>query len=274
MLALLPALLLLTLVEPPAHAIEESQTVLPPPISMPADRAAASYQIYSILMPIGETGNPTWPHDLWLIQDTTIALVPVAEPCSPSIKNGQDSEMNPHTAVHPAEEGREDFAEILQDFDGRCHDRIALEANKLKAKVSVRLLNEEGQKEFRRLRSEEHSDPALASKYKGAPALYAFSEVYFNAHATVALVYATQWCGSLCAQGSWIALALRDGHWHSLNWGSDSWISRVTSGRPCAPKPQANKTSPPLLPRRSAPRATQTSLTARRQSSLAPSRPS
>jgi hypothetical protein len=37
-------------------------------ISVPADRAAASYQIYSDLIPLGETAGAGWPHELWPIQ--------------------------------------------------------------------------------------------------------------------------------------------------------------------------------------------------------------
>jgi len=57
------------------------------------------------------------------------------------------------------------------------------------------------------------------------PALYGFSEVYFNAHHTVALVYATHWCGALCGQGFWVALALEDGQWKPLRWSATTWIS-------------------------------------------------
>jgi hypothetical protein len=45
-----------------------------PGMSMPADRAEASYSIYSSLIPLGETAGKDCPHELWLIQDTTITI--------------------------------------------------------------------------------------------------------------------------------------------------------------------------------------------------------
>lgn len=42
---------------------------------------------------------------------------------------------------------------------------------------------------------------------------------------TVALVYATQWCGMLCGQGLWLAFALENGEWKPLNWNASTWIS-------------------------------------------------
>lgn len=201
-----------------------------PPIPMPTNRAADSYQIYSSLLPLGETASPGWPHDLWLIADTTIAAVPQDQPCKPPAKADQ-TDMNPHVAVHPSDDRRQDFQEILDDFDAHCHDRIALNAESFNTKVPVRLLTPDEQKEFSFTRGGilRPVDPAAVAaakaKYAGAPSLYSFSEVYFNLHRTVALVYATHWCGSLCGQGFWIAFALDNGHWKSLNWDATTWIS-------------------------------------------------
>jgi hypothetical protein len=68
-------------------------------------------------------------------------------------------------------------------------------------------------------------DSDTTAKYRGAPALYGFSEVYFNANHTAALVYATDWCGNLCAHGFWVAFAFERGRWQRLNWNSTMWIS-------------------------------------------------
>jgi hypothetical protein len=133
--------------------------------------------------------------------------------------------MNPHVGVHPPEDQRQDFNEILTDFDLHCHDRVALDPHKFTLSPPVRMLNPQQQKAFRISRSGEPKDPAIAAKYKGAPALYAFSEVYFNLHHTVALVYATHWCGNLCGEGFWLAFGLKDGKWQPLPWNSTHWIS-------------------------------------------------
>lgn len=202
-------------------AVSGQQTLTPPAILMPADRLADSYRIYSSLLPLGETAGPNWPHDLLLIQDTTITVVPQNLPCNDSLS----SEMNPHQAVHPSDGSRQDFAEILADFDRHCHDRLILDRSAFRVSTPVRLLNVQEQKEFQSTREARNPNTAAARKYEGAAALYAFSEVYFNAHHTVALVYATHWCGGLCGQGFWIALALKNGQWIPLPWIASHWIS-------------------------------------------------
>jgi hypothetical protein len=215
---LLAALLFFPWAHPGA---QESQPELPPPIPMPADRAAASYEIYAALVPSGETAGPGWPHDLFLVRDTTISAIQPGKPCR--IQPPTDDDMNPHVAVHPAEEDRRDFEEILQDFDKHCHERLSL--HPWKSALPIRLLNDDEQKEFESTREPKNRNSPIPFKYKGAAALYGFSQVYFNAHSTVGMVYVTTWCGNLCGQGWWSAFALKDGQWRSLRWGSTSWIS-------------------------------------------------
>jgi hypothetical protein len=196
------------------------------PLPMPADRAADSYQIYSSLIPLGETGGNDWPHAMWLVEDTTITAIPSDQPCEgkPGATHFESS-LNPHAAVHPPDNQQQDFNEILADFDRHCHDRIALDPHRWTLSQPVHLLNQQEQKAFRLSRAGEPRDLVAAAKYKGAPALYAFSEVYFNLRHTVALVYATHWCGNLCGQGFWLAFGLKDGKWQPLPWNSTHWIS-------------------------------------------------
>lgn len=163
----------------------------PTPISMPSDKVAESYRIYSSLIPLGETANKDWPHDLWLIQETTVTLVPADQSCAPDPAKKQSIDMNPHFSVHPPEKYAQDFLEILRDFDAHCHDRTLLDANAFNLTVPVHLLTPDEQKEFQNTRAPALRDSAAGAKFKGAPALYGFSEVYFNAAHTVALVYAT-----------------------------------------------------------------------------------
>jgi hypothetical protein len=200
-----------------ATAFGASQPISP-------DRAEDSYAIYSQLLPLGETAS--WPASYYDVRDTTITAVQSDSPCSiPSgtapidrVRGG----MNPHVAVSPAERDRQDYEEILADFDTHCHERLTLSADFWKAKLPVQLLNEEEQSEFMDSR---HSNSVTAEKYKGSAALYAFSQVYFNAHHTTAMVYATHWCGGLCGEGFWIAFARENGLWKQIHWRSISWIS-------------------------------------------------
>ena len=207
--------------------LAQSKTPADPHVPIPEDRAADSYRIYSALIPVGETAGNGWPHDLWLIEDVTVTLVQPNQPCAPpSNAPGTqpfNASMNPHVAVQPPEDWKQDYAEILADFDLHCHDRLTFDPKRFNVTAPLRLLTPDQQKDFQAHR--DRLDPASANPYKGAPALYGFSEVYFNARHTVALVYATQWCGNLCAQGFWVAFALKDGQWKPMQWSSTTWIS-------------------------------------------------
>ena len=192
-----------------------------PPIPMPQDRAADSYSIYSVLLPVGELADPGWTRDLWLLSDTTVALVPPDQPCLAQEAEGID--MNPHVAVEPPADRRQDFAELLDDFDRRCHERIHLTSEAFNLVVPLRLLSQTEQEEFVRARFDPNAGmegDLLTARYKGAPGLSMFSQVYFNAHHTMAMVYASGWCGGLCAQSYWQVLGVEDGSWKRLGWRS------------------------------------------------------
>ena len=197
------------------------------PIPMPSDRAGASYRIYSMLMPVGELGGRDWPHGLWLLADTTVTLVQPDQPCIP--EGSEPVGMNPHVALQPPPDQAQDYAELLEDFDRHCHDRILLTAEPFKVAVPLRVLTKQEQDEFMATRfavpGANKVDPAVALKYEGAPGLSSFSEVYFNAHHTVAMVYGWGWCGGLCGQGFWSVFALKDGEWKSLRWNSSIVMS-------------------------------------------------
>ncbi|HEX4066029.1 MAG TPA: hypothetical protein VHZ09_08380 [Acidobacteriaceae bacterium] len=126
--------------------------------------------------------------------------------------------MNPHIAVHPPASAAKDFAEIMEDFDAHCHERWSLNPGLWHTTTPVRLATRTEQQEFVHDRSMRTPPQVLTDEYAGAPALYGFSEIYFNANHTVALVYATQWCGTLCAERMWVAFAREEGAWKQLSW--------------------------------------------------------
>jgi hypothetical protein len=197
-------------------------SVFTPSIPMSPDRVADSYAIYSSLIPVGETAGKNWPHDLWLVADATIGMSPDT-PCKPTAPSL--APMNPHFAVVPPENDKQDYAEILADFDAHCHERIALAANGWTTTAPVRLLSPAEQEEFRAARfASPEPESAVAAKYKGAPALYSFSQVYFNTGHTVALVEASLWCGSQCAQSFWVALGKENWQWKPM---AGAWGIRV-----------------------------------------------
>jgi hypothetical protein len=53
----------------------------------------------------------------------------------------------------------------------------------------------------------------LSSKYAGYPGVTFFSQVYFNAAHTAALVYMNNWCANLCAAGEWVYLEKHGATW-------------------------------------------------------------
>ena len=196
---------------------------------MPPDRAEASYLLYSRLMPVAESAGQGWPHALFLVQDKTAEMVPSDQPCHAEAGGSGAFERmtNPHSSVHPPESDREDFEQILVDFDHHCHERIQLDATSWKASAPVHILDEAGQSDYWSTHNATRQKGAVAepSKYAGAPGIFIFSEAFFNTHHTVALIYAGVHCGSLCGQWLWYAFRFKDGQWLPLKWSSTVMMS-------------------------------------------------
>ena len=213
---------------PPADSLFSPQTLAQggamaplPAVPMPQDRAGDSYSIYQELMPVGELGSKGWPRDLWLLSDTTVSIVPPNVGCLPDDYGRSGGNMNPHTAVVPPSDAVQDFNEMLEDFDRTCHERVHLTPESFTMVVPLRLLTPSEQDEFVTTRYDPNAGPQgdlLTAKYKGAPGLSSFSQVYFNAHHTVAMVYATGWCGGVCQQSYWQVLGVENGQWKRLGW--------------------------------------------------------
>jgi len=83
---------------------------------MPQDGAADSYDIYSDLLPGHEIEWGDAPRSFWLIEGTTTAE-PLDSPCATG------GIMNPHAAIQAPQSQKGAFAEVLADFDRRCHER-------------------------------------------------------------------------------------------------------------------------------------------------------
>lgn len=197
-----------------------------PPVDMPAEQATDSYAIYSQLMPLGETAGAQWPHAQFLLQDATVSVVELNQPCAPTGKANPFeflASMNPHLSIKVPDEYRQAMQEVLIDFDLHCHRRVKLDQSSFHAKAPVRLLDHQEQEEFRMSRAER--DSPAAKKFSGAPGLYAFSEVYFSRDHSLALVYATHWCGGLCGEGFWVPVTREADGWKAHNWSTVGWIS-------------------------------------------------
>jgi hypothetical protein len=55
--------------------------------------------------------------------------------------------------------------------------------------------------------------------------LHRFTEVFFNANHTLALVEEGMWCGSLFGNWTWVVLERRDGRWQMMPWVNATAVS-------------------------------------------------
>ncbi len=184
------------------------------PMSMPGDRVEHSYEIYSLLLKSGPIEWRNAPRRLWLIEDTTNAI-PLGAPC----RAASEFEMNPHIAVQAPPDRLDEWNGVLAEYDQHCHDVIQLDAESFKTALPVRLLNAEDKQRFMK----EPGGPS--AEFADAGGLHRFTEVFFNANHTLALVEQGMWCGSLCGNWTWVVLERKEGRWQILPWVHSFTIS-------------------------------------------------
>jgi hypothetical protein len=180
------------------------------PMPLPGDRADDSYAIYSQLLKSGPIEWRNANRRQWLIEDNTNAI-PLDAACHPA--TGVDSMgMNPHEAVKAPKDRQTEWNEVLADYDQHCHDVIQLDRESFRTELPVRLLNADD----KRLFMEAPTTPP--AEFADGAGLHRFTEVYFNAHHTLALVEEGMWCGSLCGNSTWVVLERREDRWQMLPW--------------------------------------------------------
>jgi hypothetical protein len=181
----------------PISAVEADTGALP----MPPDRAADTYAIYSLLMPGApfDTMSPAQTQH-WAIADTTVSI----------------SDMNPAVPPEGQLKAPEDhpkrFQEAVRDYETRKYERIQL-TGQFQFSHPFDLFSPDQVTEFRQTRTAIDPGSALQAKYAGYPGITFFSQVFFNAGHTAALVYMNNWCANLCAQGQWFYLEKHGGQW-------------------------------------------------------------
>jgi hypothetical protein len=159
-----------------------------PPNSPPITpgHASDSYAIYSLLVP--RVTNPSSSRDQRAaIADTTVTI------------DDMQSATDPERELQPPPGSESAFQGALQDFHARRQERVQLQ-HQLKLDRPYELLNAAQVAEFRK-------------SLTGYASLSFFSEVYFNAAQTAALVYTNSLCPNPCATGRWIYLEKSDGEW-------------------------------------------------------------
>ena len=180
------------------------------PMPMPGDRSEDSYAIYSQLLKSGPIELRNTGRRQWLVEDTTNAI-PLGVACHPASEVSPMG-MNPHDAVNAPENWQSVWNEVLSDYDQHCHDVIRLDLESFRTELPVHLLNAEDKQSFMR-------DPVRPpAEFAGGAGLHRFTEVFFNANHTLALVEEGMWCGPLCGNWTWVVLERRKGRWEILPW--------------------------------------------------------
>ncbi|MFZ0662063.1 MAG: hypothetical protein WAM66_05175 [Acidobacteriaceae bacterium] len=169
---------------------------------IPAERAANSYAIYSLLMP-GAPFSSMSPAQTtrWAIAESTVNITDMNPAVPP------DGQLTP-----PPDNPRA-FQEALDDYESRKYERFRLEANDFQLNHPFSLLNGEQVSELREARSSATAPSELKARYATYPGITFFSAAYFNRAQTAALVYMNNWCANLCAAGQWVYLEKQGGHW-------------------------------------------------------------
>ncbi|HLH34725.1 MAG TPA: hypothetical protein VKX41_08625 [Alloacidobacterium sp.] len=159
------------------------------------------YAIYSALMP-GAVFTNLGPsqNQRWAIADTTINI------------DDMNPALAPDAALKAPSGATKQFQEAVNDFNLRKHQREPI-IRQFRLDRPYILLNSSEAAEFRAVRANASPSNGLAAKYSGYPGINYFSDVYFDSHRSVALVYMLNWCANLCGQGEWVYLEKQNGHW-------------------------------------------------------------
>jgi hypothetical protein len=179
------------------------------PVPMPAGRALDSYAIYSQLLQSGPIEWRDAPRSRWIVEDTTTA-VPIADNCQAAAFTFGST--NPRLAVEAPADRMEEWSAVLADYDQHCHELLQLDQAAFRTGLPVHLLNAS---EKLAIRKNPLNMPANLEDAKG---LHSFTEVFFNASHSLALVQQGMWCGSLCGNWMWVVLEHKDSQWKMLPW--------------------------------------------------------
>lgn len=159
-------------------------------IAMPPSRAADSYAIYSLLMPgslISSLSSESGSR--WAIAEVTVNAA------------DRNPAVPPHGQLKPPADNPRGFREAVADYEANRNVRVRLNRKDFALNHPFLLL------------SSDEINAVRARKPEDIPGITFFSEVYFDAKHTAALVYMNSWCANLCAAGTWVYLEKRNGHW-------------------------------------------------------------
>lgn len=177
---------------------------------MPGDRAEDSYAIYSQLLKSGPIEWRDAKRTQWLLEKTTNATA-LKLACNPT-SEADPTIMNPHEAVKAPASRQSEWDAVLADYDQHCHNVIELDRDSFKTELPVHLLNAEEKRRF--MEDQSH----LPAEFADGAGLHRFTEVFFNANHTLALVEEGMWCGLSCGNWTWVVLERKGERWEMLPW--------------------------------------------------------
>jgi hypothetical protein len=171
------------------------------PHPMAQKRAADAYAIYSILLP-GEPFSKMSPDQAqhWGIAGTTVNFDDINPAIPPDIE------------LKPPQGNEQAFLDAAHDFVTRRYERIEL-TRAFHVDHDYKLLTPEDVDELRETLAGIDPGSQLKDKWAGFPGITYFSEVYFNGAQNAALVYMSNFCTNLCANGQWVYLEKQDQQW-------------------------------------------------------------
>jgi len=181
----------------------------PTPIAMPSDRAADSYAIYSQLLPSDaiEWGNV--PRAAWLLEDRTVTPTD-----------------DPRQAIEAPKERKADLQALFDDYDAHKAEIITLYSSGFNTQLPVRLADKDAQARYIAIRggvtlSQAHEFASHKHDFDifiGVAGMHSFSQVFFNADHSLAMVHFGISCGTTCGNWTWVVLQRKDGNWAMLPW--------------------------------------------------------
>ncbi len=171
-------------------------------IPMPPDRAVDSYAIYSMLMPGDQfAGLPADQAARWAICDVTVN------------EDDRNPAVPPQGQLKPPSENPKGFEEAVHDYEANKYVRVQLAKGAFHIEHAFTLLGSSEAADLRGAKSGPGVGSGEQARWAGYPGITYFSEVYFDAKHTAALVYMNDWCAHLCSSGSWIYLEKHGGRW-------------------------------------------------------------
>jgi hypothetical protein len=165
------------------------------------ERQQDVYAIYSMLMPGAVLANlGSSQNQRWAIADTTVN----AEDINPALA--------PEAALKPPDDHPRRFHDAVVDYEQRRNERQAV-IRAFHLDRPYTLLTPSDIQAFQDSRTSVAADSESQQKYSGYPGINYFSDVYFNAQRSAALVYMVAWCTNLCGQGEWVYLEKQNSQW-------------------------------------------------------------